>query len=669
MKKLTYFAMILLMIACNNQKPVLTLPALFSGNMVMQQNAQANIWGWSEPGTKINIETSWGEVASAITDSNGKWMTSLETPSFGGPFTITVKAAKTEITINNVMIGEVWLCSGQSNMEMPLKGWPPRDTIEGSAFEIANAGNSNLRMFTVAHNVAVSPLNDCVGSWEISSPKTAGNFSATAYFFGKKIANELGIPVGLIHSSWGGTPAEAWASAEYIDDIEGFENYKAKLEKALIDYKKYEAFLSQMKSIPIESLPADHPYENIDLNDSAFVSAELDISSWGELQVPSLWESTQLPSFDGIVWLQKDFTYDGKMYPEGFELYLGPVDDMDATYLNGVKLGSNEIAGVYQKERIYTIPANLLKEGMNRIAVKVTDTGGGGGIYGMKAPSINKGTIVVVNLAGNWKFKPIATFYDNKIVVYGEDGLDYNATPKMEMQFNQYSPTVLFNGMINPLVPYTFQGAIWYQGESNVGRGKQYEKLFPAMITNWREVWGQGSFPFYYVQISPYNYGENANETTAELRDAQFKTLSLENTGMVVTMDIGNPVNIHPANKKDVGERLALWALAKTYQKEGFAFSGPLYKNAVFNKNKVEIEFDYANNGLVLSDQKTYFEIAGDDGIFYPATSEIAGSKIVVQSAKVKAAKQVRYAWTDDCVPNLFNVEGLPASPFKAVGQ
>jgi len=669
MKKLTYFAMIALMIACSNQNPELTLPALFSNNMVLQQNTQANIWGWSEPDVEIKIETSWGVLTSTITDNNGKWLTSIGTPSFGGPFSIRVKAAKTEIIISNVMIGEVWLCSGQSNMEMPLKGWSPKDTIEGSSVEIAHAGNVNLRMFTVAHSVTVSPVNDCVGNWDISSPETAGDFSATAYFFGKKIAEELGIPVGLIHSSWGGTPAEAWASAEYLNEIEGFENLKVKLEKALIDNEKYQSFLSQMKSIPMEDLSSEHPYENLDLNDSAFVSTELDISAWGELEVPSLWENTQLPYFDGIVWLQKDFEYDGKMYPEGFELYLGPIDDMDATYLNGVKLGNNEVAGVYQMERNYSIPAHLLKEGLNRIAVKVTDTGGGGGIYGTKAPAINKGSIEVVSLAGNWKFKPIATFYDHKIVMFGEGNLDYNATPKVEMRFDQYSPTVLFNGMINPLVPYSLQGAIWYQGESNVGRAKQYEKLFPAMITNWRAVWNQGNFPFYFVQISPYNYGENANESTAELRDAQFKTLSLENTGMVVTMDIGNPVNIHPSNKKEVGERLALWALAKTYQKEGIVYSGPLYKNAVFNGKTVEIEFDYANNGLVLSDQKTYFEIAGDNGIFYPAKPEIMGSKIVVQSAKVKAAKQVRYAWADDCVPNLFNVEGLPASPFKSVEQ
>lgn len=669
MKKLTWIAMLILIISCSKQNPEIKLPALFSDNMVMQQEAQVNVWGWSKAGAEITVEASWGATATTKAGTDGKWMTSIETPSFGGPFNVSVKSGAETKTITNVMIGEVWLCSGQSNMEMPMKGWPPRDTIWGHETEIANSGNYNIRMFTVTKSVAIKPTSDCIGSWEVSSPENTGNFSATAWYFGKKISSELGVPVGLIHSSWGGTPAEAWTSIDNVETVDGYTNIRQKLEDAADDYEKFEEYITKMDFIPFTTLPKERPYENLNLNDSAFVATSLNISTWRTMNIPSLWEADGLPGYDGIVWLERDFEYNDDVYPEGLELYIGAVDDMDATYLNGVKLGSMEYDGVYNIERKYPIPQGLLKKGNNRVAVKVTDTGGGGGIFGPSAPAVVKGENRLVELGGEWKYMPCAVFYKGKVVIYGEGEKSYDSAPHVEFAIDQNAPTSLYNGMIAPLVPYTMKGAIWYQGEANVGRGKQYETLFPTMITNWRKDWDQGNFPFYFVQIAPYNYGVDANESTAALRDAQFKTLSLENTGMVVTMDIGNPGNIHPGNKKDVGERLALWALAKDYNQEGVVCSGPLYKSASFNKNTVEIEFDYAESGLVLNSSDSFFEIAGTDGEFYSAKAKTEGSKIVVSSPKVKDAKQVRYGWADDCEPNLFNAEGLPASPFKAIAE
>jgi sialate O-acetylesterase len=478
-----------------------------------------------------------------------------------------------------------------------------------------------------------------------------------------KLNKELGIPVGLIHSSWGGTPAESWTSGDLIGTVPGYESFASQIEENKKNLKEFEAFLSKLENIPFEKLPKENPFANLNLKDSAYLSS--DISTWKEMALPQTWENAGLPGFDGIVWFVRDFEYDGSVYPEGIEFLLGPVDDMDATYLNGVKIGSVETDGNYQLVRQYKVPEGLLKKGTNRIAVKVTDTRGGGGIYGKINPAIVKGEKILVNLGGVWKYKPAAILRSNTIYVYGDGEKSFEGFTGKTLVMNEYTPTMLYNAMIAPLVNYTIEGTIWYQGESNVGRGKQYESLFPAMITSWRKAWNQGDFPFYYVQIAPFNYGENGDVTTAELRDAQLKTLSLANTGMAVTMDIGNPVNIHPGNKKGVGERLALWALDKTYKKEGIVCSGPLFKNAVFNGNQAEVEFDYGT-GLELKGKESFFEIAGPDGVFHPAKATVDHDKIVAVSDKVKEAKQIRYAWCDDCVPNLFNGAGLPASPFKS---
>lgn len=664
MRNLTFLILILSLAACSVKNSELNLPAIFSDNMVLQQQKQVNLWGWSDPDTKITIEGSWGAMSTATTAPDSSWQTIIETPKFGGPYTITVKAGNNEKVINNVMIGEVWLCSGQSNMEMPMKGWSSAQ-VANSEKEIAAANYPNIRMFTVTKRIALEQVDDCVGSWEITTPATAGDFSATGYYFGLKLYEELGIPVGLIHSSWGGTPAESWTNMDFLEKVPGFEDFGEKLEEGKASYKAFKAFLSGLKTISVGDLPKTNPYENLDLSDSTFATLDADISSWQEMKVPGLWEGSVLPGFDGVVWLEKDFEYDGN--GSGLDLYLGPVDDMDVTYINGVKIGSHEMEGVYSLPRTYKIPDGLLKQGTNRVAVKVIDTGGGGGIFGVEAPAILKGKDRLVELGGNWKYSPAAVFMNGAIYVFGNGDQSYSSFKGSPMNFDQNSPTVLYNGMITPIVPYTIQGAIWYQGESNVGRGEQYQKLFPAMISCWRDVWNEGDFPFYFVQIAPYDYGPNSNESVSEIRYAQFKTLELDNTGMAVTMDIGDPTNIHPADKKDVGDRLALWALSKTYGKDDVVCSGPLFKAASFDKNKVVMTFDYADNGLELKGNESYFEVAGANGKFYQAKAKVEGNTIVAWSSKVTEAREVRYGWCDDCEPNLFNTEGLPASPFKAM--
>lgn len=665
MRNIFFFILTVIIMGCSQSEKPLTLPSLISDNMVLQADTEAKLWGWGKPGKTVEISASWGQTVKTKVDKSGSWLTSVSTPEHGGPYAISISSGSQNLTISNVLIGEVWLCSGQSNMEMSLSGWPPSDPIRNSAGEIANAQYPEIRMFTVKRSISMEPERDCSGNWQECNPKNAKDFSATAYFFGRKIHKELKVPVGLIHSSWGGTPAESWTEKKFLQKVPGYENVIAELQKGAEMYDEYKQQLSELKEIPFSDLPAERPFENLDLNDSLYLAKNLNVSNWKEMDIPSFWEESVLPDFDGVVWLRTEFEIPENVYPEGFELYLGPVDDMDATYVNGVKIGSNEIAGLWREERKYSIPASILKKGKNIAMIKVTDTGGGGGIYGAKNPAIYKGLKKIVDLAGKWKYKPAAVFTNNAVCVFDDNKTSYEDLPELKYKFNAHTPTVLYNAMIAPLLPYTIKGATWYQGESNVGRGQQYRTLFPTMINSWRSAWDQGAFPFYYVQIAPFDYGPNSDNDAAELREAQLMTLSEENTGMVVTMDIGNPKNIHPANKQDVGIRLSLWALANTYEKEGITFSGPIFRKAVFTGTNVELEFDFAENGLILGSDESFFEIAGEDQVYFSAKQKIEGQKLILNSPKVDSPIYVRYAWGDDVEPNLFNIEGFPASPFR----
>lgn len=446
----------------------LKLPSIVDSHMVLQQKSSASIWGWAKAGSIVTVKSGWLTNASQTTvNSDGTWKIKLTTPEAGGPFEISIKS-DTTIILKDILIGEVWICSGQSNMEMPVVGGPSQPVI-GSNDYIAHGNNKNIRLFTVEQILSPKPLNNCNGEWNVSSPSTVANFSAVAYFYGQYLQEILGVPVGLISTSWGGTPAQSWT--------------------------------------------------------------------------------------DGIT----------------------------------------------------------LKEEFKEFDLSVLDT---------------------------------------------------------EQTFEASTPTVLYNSMIHPLLNFAIRGAIWYQGESNISNPDQYSKLFPAMVKGWRKLWNQGAFPFYYVQIAPFNYEAAFNYEggkSAFLRESQLKTMqTLSNSGMVVTMDIGESECIHPAQKIEVGKRLAYWALAKTYGLNGLPFSGPIYKGMTVNGNKATLFFDYAENGLSGFGKELYgFIVAGDDKQFHPAKAVIEDNNLIVWSEDVKKPVAVRYCWENYIVGTLFNTAGLPASSFR----
>ncbi|MCX7985780.1 MAG: 9-O-acetylesterase [Bacteroidales bacterium] len=643
----------------------LWLPSFFADQMVLQQQMEVPLWGKATPGTEVTVSTNWGINAKTFADNSGKWKIKIKTPSAGGPYAVTIRTSDAERTLTDVLIGEVWICSGQSNMEMPLAGWPPRDTIMGSAKEIANANNPYLRTFTVTRAYSIVPVDSCMGQWMSLNKQTAGQFSATAYFFGKKLYETLKVPIGLIHTSWGGTPAEAWTPQEALADFTEFSGLLNNIPSLTNEYLNLCDWIKSHPTITPE-ISDPNRWKNLNLNDSIAKNPFFNDSLWPVMKLPVLWEQGGIGDFDGVVWFRKTVNIPSSWVGNELELSLGMIDDMDATYFNGVKVGGYEEAGFWQTPRKYRVPAALVRGELANISVRVIDNQGGGGIWGKPEEMylINVTTNEKIAISGEWKYMPVGEFMSDRIYVYNISNGDFFKRPKISIVPGPSLPSFLYNAMIHPLVPYGIRGAIWYQGEANVGRATQYAKLFPTMIESWRKVWQQGDFPFYFVQLAPWEYSGVDNDDSGWLRESQRRTLSLPNTGMAVTLDVGDVKNIHPPYKREVGERLALWALAKTYNKK-MVYSGPLYQGAIVKGDKMYITFTGVGSGLKLSTQQPKeFEIAGENQKFYPAMVRIENDRLVVWSPLVKSPVYVRYAMRNGAQAELFNKEGLPASGF-----
>lgn len=659
----------MLCLSCKvNESNILSLPAVFSDNMVLQQKSEVAIWGKSSPGNKIRLISSWNEQAETKTRDDGSWSAKLKTPEAGGPYELKIMDKDKAILINNIMIGEVWICSGQSNMEMIMQGFSSADSVLYATEEIRAADYPEIRMFTVSKAVSGEPEYDCKGSWTVCSPETAGAFSAVGFFFGKRLHEEIDVPVGLIHSSWGGTPVEAWIAGKYLENNKDFKDIVNKIRNMLPEYDKFNRWLLEHERIDVSKLDSDDPYVDLDLQDQICSSPDFNDSSWKKIILPDYWENTEIGFFDGAVWFRKKVNIPQSWIGKDLIIKVGTIDDIDAVWINGKKVGGYETEGYWDKLREYEIGENIVKAGENVIAVRVIDLQGGGGIYGEKSEmqlfvkNGNKDEIIYIS--GEWSYMAVAEYADNVFYLFNVNENEYNNRPVLEVELSSLTPTMLYNAMISPLIPYTIKGAIWYQGESNVDRAKQYEQIFPLMIKNWRDDWKLGDFPFYFVQIAPYEYSGVEGTESAELRDAQRRTLVVPDTGMAVTLDIGNLQNIHPANKKDVGKRLALWALAKDYGQD-IVYSGPLYKSMEVEGNKIRVFFDYADNGLKASGKRlTGFEIAGEDGIFIQAVAEINKNQVIVYNPKIREPVYVRYAYHNGSEATLFNAEGLPASSF-----
>lgn len=625
------------------------LPAIISDNMVLQQQTKVRIWGSANPGERV-IVTLQQKSSSTIADKDGHWETSLDPLTAGGPFELIVKGDNLLI-VRNVLVGEVWLCSGQSNME-----WPLINTVNG-AEAVAHAKYPEIRLFTVAKHTATSPLTDVEGHWVVTTPDEAAHFSAVGYFFGRELQQQLKVPVGLIHSSWGGTPAEAWTSHDALLSSPELKPILDRYESSLnVSPQTKEAYARAVAQWEEKNLYIDtgNKGEALGYADPAFAA-----SDWSKMDLPQQIESAGL-LIDGAIWFRKVLDLPESWAGKELVLSLPPIDDQDVSYFNGTKIGSigRETPNSYAVPRRYVVPGSLVHSGRNVIAVRVFDWAGEGGFSREGAMSLGPSSAESISLKGVWDYK-VELALEPKHP-------DWGTRPEEVGVSNQNSPTVLYNAMLAPLVPFAIRGVIWYQGESNAGRAYQYRTLFPTMIRDWRRAWGT-VFPFYFVQLPNWraHKAEPDESDWAELREAQAMTLREPQTGMAIAIDLGDELELHPRNKLDVGRRLAQLALAGTYGQK-VTPSGPLFDRYTIDGDKVRIHFKYGD-GLKTIDGGPVkgFAIAGEDRRFVWADARIDGETVIVSSPKISRPVAVRYAWANNPVTNLYNKAGLPASPFR----
>jgi sialate O-acetylesterase len=630
-------------------------PALIGENMVLQQGRKVRLWGTATPGERVSVRLA-GHSARTTADERGRWQVFVGPLKAGGPHVLTISGRNT-LTYGNVLVGEVWVCSGQSNMEWPLS------RAEAGAQDAAAAGDRSLRFFTVAHKTSAEPLEDVEGRWVVATPEEALRFSAVAFYFGRELRGRLRVPIGLVLSAWGGTPAEAWTSREALTSDPTLrpilDRYEAELRDLPRLRREYERKLAEWSKPYVPQRDEGNKGEALGYADPTH-----DASGWERMSLPQLWEGAGL-RVDGVVWFRREVNLPPSLAGRELTLSLGAIDDHDTTYFNGVRVGATgaETPNPHAAPRRYKVPGQLVRAGRNVIAVRVFDALGGGGFSGptgtMRLSA--EGDAPLVALEGAWAYKP------ERIVPARE--IDYSNHPGPPPgPESQYNPSVLYNAMLAPLTPFVVRGAIWYQGESNAGRAYQYRTLFPAMIRDWRARWGTGDFPFYFVQLANWRArkAEPAESDWAELREAQLLTMrSVPRTGMAVAVDIGAADDIHPRNKRDVGLRLARWALADTYNRSVVA-SGPLYVSHAIERDKIRVRFEHAR-GLKTSNGRAPvgFAIAGPDRKFVWAEARIEGDEVVVWNRQVVRPVAVRYAWADNPEVNLYNEAGLPASPFR----
>lgn len=620
----------------------LRLPAIFSDHMVLQRDQPNHLWGWAGPGKEVQVDFL-GKTYPAMANKNGQWSVYLEPIKAGVTGTITLRSGLESITLTDVIGGEVWVCSGQSNMEWRMDMLP-----KTYPDELKTAKNDLIRFTTVNKWLATSPVDDLEieHKWAAISPSTVGQCSAVAYWFGKKIHQDLKVPVGLIVTAWGGTPAEAWTSFDGLYDFPNYLGiYREKISgmdlNELSNKKKalFQEFLEKIKSTGEITRLAMQP--------------DFDDSKWETMELPRPWEELGYPALDGVVAYRISFMVSEEDAGKAAVLNTPGIDDIDSSYVNGVFVGSKN---VWNQPRTYAIPAGVLKAGKNVLAVKVQDNQGGGGFAAVPDRFHVRIGEKIIPLAGKAKFSVIAELKD---LTAGHGAIEHQ-------------PSVLYNAMIAPIMPLTFKGAIWYQGESNADsrdESIEYARLFPAMIRDWRNKAGR-DFPFLFVQLASFGpiQNEPGESNWALLREAQLKTLQLPNTGMAIATDIGNPADIHPVRKKEVGERLAAEAMRTTYGLPKSVSTGPLFQKAVAEGNKMIVSFTQTGTGLMAKGGALkQFAVAGADKKFYWADAVIQGNKIVLSCKQVPKPVAVRYAWADSPVDaNLYNKEGFPASPFRS---
>jgi sialate O-acetylesterase len=635
MKKTLIFITLLL---CGNMYSQIKLPRLISDGMILQRDIPVKIWGWASPNEKVEVNFNKKKFQATAT-ADGNWAIVLPSQKAGGPYEMTLSASNT-IVLKNILFGDVWLCSGQSNMELPME----RVKDKYSAI-IANANNSNIRQFLVPdqYDFAKENVDLSSGEWSSVNPENILKFSAVAYFFASKIYAKYKIPIGLINSALGGSPAECWISA---DAVKKFPEYDT-------EYQKFKDGTLGTQIEENDKKVSTTWYTTVNSQDEGLKNqwskADLEDADWSTMNIPGYWADTPLGNINGAVWFRKEVDL-SNVKASTAKLILGRIVDADSVYVNGHFVGTTSYL---YPPRKYAFDPKFLKEGKNEIAIRVINNSGKGGFVEDKPYQLVLDNDSI-DLKGTWKYKL---------------GTKMLALPGQT--FIRWKPVGLYNSMIAPLKNYGIKGVLWYQGESSTKKPSEYASLMETLINNWRTEWKQGSFPFLFVQLTNFMEpkSEPAESNWAALRQQQKNTLSVPNTGMAVTIDLGEWNDIHPLNKYDVGKRLALQARKLAYGEKNIVSSGPLFKALEQKGNQLILSFTDTGSGLMAKNNAVLkgFEIAGKDGKFVWANATIEGNKIKIWNDTVTVPFRVRYAWADNPVEaNLYNKDELPASPFEA---
>jgi sialate O-acetylesterase len=637
--KAIYFLLLIILMSCGATAQV-KLPQLVRDSMILQRDTKINIWGWAPANEKITVKFN-SKSFKTKADNAGNWKVQLPPTTAGGPYNIVI-AGKNKIVLNNILFGDVWFCSGQSNMVHQMN---IHDVTY--AKEIAEANNPQIRQFLIPTltNLQGPQNNLPTGYWKAAAGEDVRPFSAVAYFFAKKLFEKYKVPIGIINASVGGTPIEAWTSEEGLKDFS--------LMISTIQKNKDTAYINNTNRAATPNASRQQQTDLGLIDEKKWFDVSYVPKGWRNINIPGYWEDQGIKALNGVVWYRKEIDIPASMTGKTAKVFLGRIVDADELYING-KLAGN--TGYQYPQRRYNIPANLLKQGKNIFVIRVTNTNGKGGFVYDKPYYLFSGADTI-DMKGTWQYKVGDVFKP-----FGSGGSGGNIS-------FQNQPAALYNAMVAPEINYTIKGFCWYQGESNAGKPEEYAKIMPALINDWRSKWQQGNLPFLYVQLPGYmDYNYLPSESNwAALRESQLKALSVSNTAMAVAIDLGEWNDIHPDNKKTVGERLALAAFKNAYG-ENIVYSGPIYQSHLIEGNKVIISFTNTGSGLITNDggALSEFAVAGADKKFVWAKAKIEGDKVMVWNETITQPVYVRYAWADNPVnANLYNKEGLPASPFQ----
>jgi|SRR6185503_11675236 len=645
MKNVFLIIVCFFLITINAAKADVKLPKLVSNGMVLQRDKPVKIWGRALPSEKVSV-SFLKKIYKTTATADGKWQVILPAQHAGGPYGMLI-TGNNKIELTNILVGDVWFCSGQSNMQFVMS-----DAQEKYTDDIANCANPQIRQFSIPDRLAneTTVHDDLIGgNWAELDSKSVLKFSAVAYFFARELFNREHIPIGIINASWGGTPIESWI------DEKKYISFPAILEQ--VNHLKDTAYVAQMLMNNTAASKAaaertDRKWDEGSNSNPKWSDTVYDAAGWKDIMVPGYWNDRGIRDLNGVVWYRKVIDVPQSIVGKPGIVHLGRIFETDEFYINGRLLGRGY--SLYQNRR-YALPPDALKPGRNIVVVRVSCAWGKGGFVPDKPYDIVVGQ-EKIDLSGKWQykvgqaFKPMAQPYVSYIPFY--------------------QPTVLYNMMVAPVANFKIKGMVWYQGESNTARAKEYQKLLPTLINDWRENWNDPQLPFLCVQLP--NYGDAdylpVESQWAELREAEAMSLGMKATGMAVTMDLGEWNDIHPLDKKDVGMRLALVAEKIAYGNNKIVFSGPTFRSAAIDGDKIIISFTNTGGGLVAKGetQLRYFAIAGADKKFVWARAVIDDDKVIVSSDDIKQPRYVRYAWADNPEgANLYNKEGLPAAPFR----